>query len=263
MVQSLEAVRQLRATAPVNLALNFRQARRKLVALRLLLLAMLGDQHPLYRNFDSFLYDYLDLEDHWGQRMQNIPHAPAVVLRYVQLRLHTWFRAQETSTRRTPVEPPDFDDMFHALNEATRAWVPDLPEAYLLPPAPPPAPVPAPRPRAAPAAAPANPAAPAARPPRANNAERQRGTAVVNPSPSPLFARFQTAVQDRSNTIKAMMTKAGDPPLLTRLGTSYPMCVSYHVRGRCWSTCPRSNDHCFHTNAEDAPLVTWTTAGLA
>jgi hypothetical protein len=35
------------------------------------------------------------------------------------------------------------------------------------------------------------------------------------------------------------------------------MCVSYHVRGRCWTTCSRSIDHRPHDARDDKELLQW------
>ena len=51
--------------------------------------------------------------------------------------------------------------------------------------------------------------------------------------------------------------------MVERNGTRSPMCLSYHLKGECWSGCSRREDHAPHTEAEDLALANWcqTTYG--
>jgi hypothetical protein len=252
--QALADLRELRTVARISLNLTFRQAKRKLQALRILLLGMLGAGHPLYLAYHAFVGRYLQDEEQWQARMRH-PLAPAVLLRYVQLKLNVWFRQQETREVNPPVPSPHFAFLFEQLNDDCSAWVPGLPLAYLAPPV---VPVPAPL-------------GPSARPPRAHpvaapNAPdskpvRLRGDAVVNPAPSPLFTPHQAAI--KTTTITAMMAAAKrPPPTIARNGHTVPMCATFHLKGKCFANCERAADHFPHTDAENGPLVAWTIAGL-
>lgn len=55
----------------------------------------------------------------------------------------------------------------------------------------------------------------------------------------------------------------GKVPTSSRNGRNVPMCVAYHVRGTCYSNCPRKSDHTVHTAAEDKLLHDWCTKALA
>ncbi len=47
------------------------------------------------------------------------------------------------------------------------------------------------------------------------------------------------------------------PPTVKRNGTDVPMCISYHLRGQCFSNCSQKADHAKHTNEEDVKLMDW------
>ncbi len=252
--QALSDLRELRTVAKINVRLTFRQARRKLQALRLLLLAMLGPHHTLYQAFHVFLRTYTQQEDTWISRMRGAL-APATLLRYVQLKLNVWFRQQETRDYNPPVPPPNFGYLFDQLNEDCTAWTPHLPNAYLslLVPVPPVTDIPSRGPRPAGIPAPPTPA---------STPVKTRGEVVDNTSRSPLLAAFLPAVQ--LTTIKAMISTAGrPPPTILRDGKQVAMCVTFHLKGKCFKNCDRKADHLPHTDAENAPLVSWVTAALA
>lgn len=258
--QALTDLRDLRTVAKISVNLSFNQAKRKLQALRLLLLGMLGAEHTLYQAYYVFLRTWIQQDDTWQARMRH-PLAPAVLLRYVQLKLNVWFRQQEVRDFNPPVPPPNFLYIFDQLNEDCTAWIPSLPPAYLA--APPSA---GPTPSRAPAKvtppAPPNPGGMPVIPAGTTlPAAKARGTQVANTTRSPLLARFLTVNPLRK--VADMIALAGTPPSITRGGVTAPMCVTFHLRGRCFSTCTRAYDHAPHTEVENAPLVPWLTVGLA
>ncbi len=251
--QTLANIRELRAVAAITLPATFGQAKRKLVALRILLLGMLGEHHSLYRAYVGFVERYITRDEMWNGRMARVSHAPAILLRFVQLKLHNWFQLQETQEFLPPAPAPDFRFLFEQLEVDSLAWVPAIPSAYMEPgsiPNPPRGRQPT-LPGGAPA--PPNPATPAAKP---------KAVPVTNPTPSPLVAKFHAALKDLQ--LRDLIVKSGQqPPGLMRNGVWSPMCATWHLRGKCFDTCARAADHIVHTDLENAPLAAWVTAALA
>jgi hypothetical protein len=258
--QTLTDIRALRTVASVSLPATFGQAKGRLIALRILLLAMLGPTHPLYRAFSSFVSKYVRRDDMWNHLLSRVAHGPAVLLRFVQLRLHVWFTHQETRDFLPPLPAPDFDFLFSQLEVDSLAWLPSLPGPYLAPaasastvrpparglPIAPPSPAPGHSSEVAPATSPA--------------ASKPKPVAVHNAGHPGAFAPFQAAL--KTAQIRSLILKAGPPPSIHRGGAAIPMCATYHLRGHCFASCPRAADHLAHTPAEDTLLVTWASAGL-
>ena len=70
-----------------------------------------------------------------------------------------------------------------------------------------------------------------------------------------MFRRFQTL----NVRVRDVLRNAANPPPNSPLDATgaTTMCVAYHVKGMCYERCSRSIDHAAHTDAQDAPLVTW------
>jgi hypothetical protein len=83
----------------------------------------------------------------------------------------------------------------------------------------------------------------------------------MNTSPSDLFDDLKQ--QAGRKKISDAIAKAGEPPLVTRDGTSAQMCVSFHLRGSCWSKCNRRLDHGPHNEEEDKRLLEWCKEAYA
>ena len=60
--------------------------------------------------------------------------------------------------------------------------------------------------------------------------------------------------------VKTALARTGGGPQVTRNGRSINMCVSYHLKGKCWSGYQRKDDHGQHTPAEDNLLLNWCQA---
>ena len=252
---ALSDVRALRSTtAKAHVLHSYPEAKALLQATRILLCCLLGGEHPVSRAFQTFLTKYSNSESFYQQRLARLAHGPAILLRFIQLNLLNWFR-QLRNDPFGPMPPaPDFSAPLDLLFLDNVSWCPGLPAVYLsaapaplvLPPrARPPGvgpegPTPSPTPTPAPAA---------------------RNVAVINPNRSPCFAAFQVALA--SKKINDCLATHGAPPTVMRAGVATQSCLSYHLRGRCFSTCKRPADHAPRTPAEDQQLVAWATVALA
>jgi hypothetical protein len=157
--------------------------------------------------------------------------------------LVTWFRTMQVAT--TMVPPPNFTSVLTHLLVGNTSWVPTIPACYLKRTPPQSGGVtvigsPLPNTRNS-----ATPAAPTA----------TKTSAEVNLAKNVAFNKYKAHITTK--TIKAAITAAGEPPVISRDGQDRPMCVSYHVKGLCYSTCKRQYDHKPHTSTEDEPLLAW------
>ena len=233
---------RLMRTTRVTLPTDFIHACAILTAQNILNQVMLGADHPVTQAFRTFLHDYTASEMYYIGRLE--PHgklAPALLLRFVQLHLVTWFRTMRGATTMAP--PPTFSSALTYMLVGNVSWVPTVPGCYLQTTQPPVVShggtlMPAPR-------DPTTAAAPAA----------VKTSAEVNLAKNTAFDKFKATIN--SKTIKAAITAAGEPPVIKRDGQERPMCVSYHVKGLCYSTCKRQYNHKPHTPTKDEPLLVW------
>jgi hypothetical protein len=232
---------RLMRTQKVTFPTDFIHAHAMLQAQHILHQALLGNDHPVTTAFAAFLHDYKANEMIYIGRME--PHgarAPTLLLRFVQLNVVNWFRAMRTSATLAPV--PNFQSALTSMLVGNTSWVPSIPPRYLQPQitpqkvgsGPTAAPLPL-RDTAAPAAA--------------------KTSAEVNLAKNAAFDKYKLNIT--AKTIKTAITTAGEPPVIKRDGKERPMCVSYHLKGLCYSTCKRQYDHQPHTAAEDEPLMAW------
>lgn len=232
-----------------------------LEAQHIVLQTILGSTHPVTASFNACLQLYCRRENFFKARLDalGVEHAPSRLLRYVQIRLVNWFRAvRNTGARQTA---PDFVSALHSLDNCETQWIPSLPAQYMTP---------AYHKQAAPTSAP-----PAAVPLSSGSSTSgntgvsslttpstftTKRVTVVNPNKSTLF----TALSDSFSRgkINSAIKEHGPPPSITHNGTTMQMCASYHLRGVCWSTCPRAADHVAHSTQDDEALLAWCTKAL-
>jgi hypothetical protein len=242
----------LRGNPNVKIAQSFQEAKSLLIATRILLRCMLGSEHSLYCAFRTFVSTLANQENLYQRRLRHVPHGPAVLLRYVQLALINWFRELSETALVTPATPL-FDQPLKMLFHDNLSWCPRLPDEYLIAPTVPPVR------RGPPAPAPPHPPGPAPPAAAADKPARRTNEAVLNPNVSACFAAFQPQLDVQKVAELVKVHKA--PPIL-RSGASMDSCLSYHLRGRCWSTCARRADHAPRTPTQDQDLVTWATTAL-
>lgn len=275
---SLEDAKTLKSSKEV-IPIDLSEARAHLVSLMILWSTLLGDGHPFVTAYGTFVRNYMSREYSYQTRLRNLGStAPisAVFLRFVQLRtVHYWRRA--LSQRALP-NAPEFDQVLEKLDLQDKSWIPALPHKYWKPLEKPPAP-------AAPALGsgedlrdilsslgwgqgPPSMSGTSASGSSAATGASGKGTKKTgeqtpanNPSVSKIFDPFIPKVIRL--TIRDAITKGGPPPVVTRNGQELPMCLSYHLKGTCWSGCSRRHDHGAHSDEEDALLLNWCQAAYA
>jgi hypothetical protein len=83
-------------------------------------------------------------------------------------------------------------------------------------------------------------------------------TEQKNPQINSIFLPYLDKVNGEQ--VKTALARTGGGPQVTRNGRSINMCVSYHLKGKCWSGCQRKDDHGQHTPDEDNLLLNWCQA---
>jgi hypothetical protein len=235
---------------------------------------MLGAAHPLTQQYGQFVDHYSQKDLFYRGRLQALKctQAPARILRYVQLRLVNWFRDARQLNVHLP--PPDFSSALTSLSLCETAWLPDLPSRYnnvsnnttsfnfpttigsshsIV---------------SRPGRTDAESAVSGlthhttsvAAPPSSKKARPNRDK-VDNHHRNTKFDQYTDAIN--SSTLTDTVGKFGQPPQLTRNGNTTHMCASNHLKGKCWSNCMRAADHCQHTAAEDALLLSWCARAYA
>jgi hypothetical protein len=221
---------------------------------QVLLHLLLGASHVLTVEFRTFVQAWLIEELELLETVRAQPLLPALVLRWLQLRIAHWFRDQARSEMNIPA--PDLLCLIRELRFKSQAWYPEFPARYLAPPSAPARPPAAAPGRAAQSSAPGAPpagGAPSSVPrPGAAGAVH---TMVRNPTPDARFAPFR----DMNLSLRAVIESHPAIPLPTN-STGTKHCVSYHVKGTCYSSCNRVEDHRVLSAAESSKLLVWCRA---
>ena len=84
---------------------------------------------------------------------------------------------------------------------------------------------------------------------------------VTNLKRSACFDKFQTALGGKAK-LADFIQRGGAPPKITRGGVTLDSCLSFHLKGRCFSTCQRAADHITRSAAEDLELETWAAGAV-
>ena len=155
------------------------------------------------------------------------------MLRWVQLQMAAYFRGVSTH-RHLPL--PRFEYLHDVVQQRTFHLLPPMPSRYVT--------------TTTPAAAPRssgnpptnlNPSTPSISGGTAESgpSNRDPGQGVANPSPIEQFTRAYTAAGRSLSSIR------GNAPSTTDRNTNTPvdLCLSYHLRGGCYSNCQRSSTH--------------------
>jgi hypothetical protein len=222
------------------------QARITLQRFLVLLHALLGGHHQLVQAYQAFYEQFLAREPELERAHPTNPvHyyiVPALLVRWVQLRVSYWFQNQSMQNYLVPV--PNFLDLYEkiALNED---WSPRFPARYMRNPTPAPAPY---LPPATPSVVP--PAAPS------SGSTQPRG-------PDTMLANLQYK-DSLFSVFKAMNIKTRDildrtsaTPQPVSTDGSTRMCLSYHLKGICNERCGHKADHIPHTSDQDQALQAW------
>lgn len=181
---------------------------------------------------------------------------PALVQRWAQLRWSYWLQCQQASAGHVP--PPDWGEIWKFLHHRSD-WESPLPDRYLTPV------VPGPHSmiysagaspeQALQQSASASPNSVTRAPPR----EAKTTTIERCPTFDPVFVPFQTSGKRVRDVIKTASEKGVATP---KNASGKDMCVSYHVKGVCNTSCGRVADHKTHTAAETKLLLDWCTVAF-
>jgi hypothetical protein len=236
----LADVIQLASTDKARLPTTCLQAGITLESYRVLLQACLGVEHPLTAEYSNFVRTWPQFAPKFELQMGTQPLMPALVIRWVQLRLNVWFNEQAASP--LCLVTPDLQQLYRDFRLEV-PWQPSLPTAYLV------------QTRSATAAA----VAPAA----------MRPAAVTASTPA-AAARTQTAVVNERQKAELLPWKEvpGNLRLYLRPPNGPPVpapkndvgaehCLAWQVRGRCNSACTRKGDHKTPNAGELSRLVAW------
>ena len=253
---TLTDIQQFRDADKVTLPTEVLQVSATLRSYLLVLNVLLGANHVLTVEFEKFVHGWLLDEMALLELCVGKPMLPALVLRWLQLRIAHWFHDQAREARAIPA--PDLVVLRYDLRMKSVAWYPEFPARYLAPvqyhPAPTPraAPVPLPVQRVTSAVQRATVPAPT---PSAGSAVQQM---VRNTGLDPRFAPFPAT----GLAIRLIVERNPDSPIPTNV-QGLPRCLSYHVKGSCYTTCKRAADHRPLTEADATTLFTWCQACYA
>ena len=251
------------------------EGRAMLKALVVWLEVLLGPAHALVRNLAEFVTAFAEKDLKFDTFLRKTPHSATYVLRTVQVGVMDYFNDLLSGT---PSEVPDFMPLIKKWMKNNPQWVEvSLPDELL-------------------AAAPSSGGAPAGGAPAGGrqgggapigggNGARGNGSASVNSDlTGPTVTRVNRPAADEDPSIVALNTTlpnrlsisdlitagGGYPavPTVQRGGRPVTMCLSYHLRGGCFTNCSRAADHSRHSAADSARLLTFlegaaTTASTA
>jgi hypothetical protein len=236
IVQFRETDKVVMPTTAIQVSATLRQY-------RVLLHMLLQSTQPLTREFDSFCAAWTLDETNINEVCTTTPCFAALVLRWLQLRVATWFKNQ-TQSGGVNVPIPDLVELLQKIS-LQEPWQPRIPPRYLANPTPA---VPAQHtvPGGLPGLAPVlpGPVLPVPTP----------QSAVRNTAYNNRFAQFR----DMSVTLSNVLTANPSNPA-PKNANGVTMCVAYHVRGQCYSACRRKDDHRAPTQVDSDKLHRWCT----
>lgn len=230
----------------VRLPLSVSQGRYNLQHFQALIGAMLGPAHSATINIIDLLNMYSDHEQELEtmEPPANVPrhHVPAVIIRCIQLSFTWWVERQWWSN--APIPCPNFCEIFERIFTG-QPWVPTFPSGYLtVPPAPTPPTMPPTAPPAAPAPAPGPPA-----PTPGSGGER-----LMNPQCDAAFDQYKAVPGVQARDLYKKYGAADNNTLPKCQADGREMCLSYHVKGMCNTSCHRGYDH-NPQDPEDKPVL--------
>jgi hypothetical protein len=85
--------------------------------------------------------------------------------------------------------------------------------------------------------------------------KKAKGESTTIKRTAPINTAFQRFA-DQNRRIRDVLSKAGSDKI-PKSDNGVDMCLSWHIRGMCNTTCPRKADHRAHTAEEDNKLLEW------
>ena len=177
------------------------------------------------------------------------------ILRWIQTHLVCYFHQLMTNDGN-PVPLPPFADLQNMISLQQFNLLPDLPDAYRLLPSP--APAPAAPTDTKPAAKPTEQTKRDSTTPDSSNAGRtttsnRGGALVTNPT---ISSALKDKLEASTKRICDFQSHAPNSTNTSNEGKPIPICLSYHMRGHCFSNCNRVATHRPLSDAEASALAT-------
>ncbi|KAL7578637.1 hypothetical protein ACA910_009782 [Epithemia clementina (nom. ined.)] len=225
-----------------------------------------GIHHPFAIAFRSFCtLQWPSLATSLMLASRQNPHlCPVIVpriLRWVQTNMVTYF--QQLLVPGSSAVLPPFQDLTRIVSLAQYAMLPELPDTYRITPTPDLRGKPPPTPRATTASPPPPSAAslPASAPtaPAPTRTQGRAGALVTNPA---LVADWKRALEASNKKIRDIVSSAPDSMDTSDDNKAIPLCLSYHLRGSCYSNCNRLKTHRALAASESASLGALVQAQL-
>ena len=219
-----------------------------------------GPGHPFasaFRHFCTTLWPSIATTLHLSSRY-NPAMAKSVIpriLRWIQTHMVCYIHQLMLKRGDLNTPLPPFDDLQRLIALQQYNLLPELPDAYRIFPQEPSAGTPLAQPPALPSPSPAPPTkAPAKAPDSKTGAQKGRGGALVtNPT---LSVEWKERLEKSSKRIRDISASAPDSDDKDDSGKPIPICLSYHLRGHCYSSCNRIKTHRALSHAESTALST-------
>ena len=216
---------------------TFELARAMLQAFKVALLALLGEDHDVVKEYDRFLTAYINRESFFVGRLRRCDPTlgPARLLRYVQLAMRAWFQGvweAPTTNAANAVRHPPLREILDKMMMSDLSWLPLLPERYTQT------------------------KDPTDGPKKDKNPAKEKPSQVINRDRDARFDDFKLKIQNtKFNDAIQRVGKA--PPTVKRNGEDVALCASYHLRGVCFSNCSRRATHNKLNATETDALYGW------
>jgi hypothetical protein len=226
------------------------------------LAALLGTVHPNVHEHQSAVGELI-MHQALLKQLVTSTYGPkmgaAVIVYYFQLRHRNWFRTQWLTTTTRLLQPPDLVAGFTTFaNSYTITWLPSVAHVDVL--------QRLAKPRAPSTPAPGGgrgPSGPVETPTGANaggsrRVEDNNRRRVSNRNRDPrVMGENPLATRIRNTLIGDVLSSVGSAPLAEN---GNPRCLSWHLKGKCYSDCPRADDHVVLPSEEADKLVEWCEA---
>ena len=239
---ALQDIQAAKSTGKVAIPNDFAETRAMLNGYEVLLSALLGQSHAVTAEFRNFLSQWESQELVLVGNLREEKAAPARLLRHVQLHIRAWLVEKSTAPNETAsraVRTPKLAKALRKLLVGDTSWLPKMPVRFAE--------------GSAPKAGQANPAG-GNNPTEPNPKAPPKQQLVRNPKVEDRFAQLDVRAKGKlSEVIKAK----GDPPKVKRAGKDVNICLSYHLRGACYSNCGRSATHGTLSAEEGGLLEEW------
>jgi len=259
-LKDTEALRTSKAILPTD----YLDSRAHLHATMIVWTTLVGPNHPFTTALGRFVQGYVNREHSLRNRLAAL-HEPCaapttLLLRFVQLRIVNYWRAA-MAYGRLPDSAPNFSEVLDKITFCDGSWIPTMPKKYMARPAPTIPEMVASIVSELSSFSSSGTGSTGSEGSSSKGGGGSTSKTVTNPSPHPEYIAFKA----KAGTVRVVdaIKKAGDLPTFDLDGEKVPLCVSFHLRGKCAKDCPRSKDHRAHEDEEKKTVVAWCTKAYA